>query len=158
MPIRIVNKKRFAIMLVFFFALIATVAFSIFKFFLEDKKNKVEENPAVVWEAMIQTKGQDKYENEEDRKTYFENGDVMVIFPAGHPWSSGEKGETIIKLKIKKEEADKLMESVTEEKGEDGEKKPERETVRLRKYRIDLDEIDLEKPDKIYDEGVIEEK
>jgi uncharacterized protein YxeA len=160
---KIENKKRFLIfillILVGVFTLIAGGFFG-WKKYKESKNNHLgKEVQETVYEAMIQTKGQDKYESEENKKTFFENGDVVVIFPEGHSWSSGEKGEAIIKLKLKKEDADKLMESETKETpSRDGEKTPERETMRLRKYRIDLDEIDFQKPDKIYDKGVIEEK
>lgn len=159
---KIENKKWFVIFAVVTVAVLAAAFFGWKKY--QTSKNNPENQPS-VYEAMIQTKGQDKYKTDEDRKTFFENGDVLVIFPEGHIWSNGEKGETIIKLKITKDEAEKLMESETKtaddtpkEEAADGTRNEKQETVRLRKYRVDLSDIDTGKPEKVYDSGAIEKK
>jgi Fe-S-cluster formation regulator IscX/YfhJ len=122
------------------------------------KYHHPEEDTRPIYEAMIQTKGQDEYRTDEDKKTFFENGDAIVIFPQGHIWSNGEKGELIVKLKITVEEAEKLMESETTEAKSDA---SENNIIRLRKYRIKLNKIDYdpeELQEKVLENNVIEEK
>lgn len=157
---KIENKKRFLLFILAIAAILIAAVFGWKKY--QAGKNNPENQPQ-VFEAMIQTKGQGEYKTDEDKKTFFENGDVLVIFPEGHVWSNGEKGETIIKLKVTKEEADRLMESEMRKSSEvglrkDGEGEPQEETVRLRKYKVDLDDIDIDEPEKVYGSGVIEEK
>ena len=152
MRYELVSKKPLVIFLLLIF-------FSVGGFLAWKKygsKNSAKEEQKTTWEAMIQTKGKDKYETAEDRKTFFENGDVLVIFPQGHSWTTSEKEELIVKLKLKKEDADKLTESETTIA--DGEPDRKAETVRLRKYKIDLGEVDKNKPEKVYDDSIIEEK
>lgn len=120
------------------------VAFVIFGFRFSRKEGGTNDpqETQLVYEAMIETKGQVKYETDEDRRKFFENGDVMVIFPEGHPWTEAEKGELIIKLKITLEQAQQLMQpELKEETSGDGAKAKSPETIRLRQYRIKLETL-----------------
>lgn len=169
MTIEIVNKKQFIFVIAVAGALLAGLIFFGLNFFRKNGQTDQEElQQVVVFEAMIQTKGQDKYENQEDQKTFFENGDVMVIFPKGHLWTDSEKGELILKLKITADQARQLMEPKQEESNPNNTSSEKQPGVkRLRKYRTSLHKLGYDPGksneeqnflDRIFDEKIIEEK
>ena len=143
-------------------------------------KNNLENQPR-VYEALVAVSDQKSSDPVEDARANLKTGDVISYFPEGHNWSETERiSYLIIKLKLKKEDADKLTQAQTKEtKEEEGEKKegeekfrdmgPRQETVRARAYRIKIEKLnfDLQKfwenhqqpsPDKIFDKGMIEKK
>lgn len=144
MAVQIVDKKRFALLIGVVVALIAALVF--FGIRISKKGGKIQsQETAAVFEAMIETKGQDKYETDEDKRTFLENGDVMVIFPEGHPWTEAERGELIIKLKITPELARQLTQSERREENSDGDAKLKKsEIIRLRQYRVKLETLGFE--------------
>ena len=163
MAFKIVDKKRFMLVIAIIAVLLGLLIF--FGVTLlrngtgkESGNGKQEER---IYEALVQTKGKDNYENEEDKKTFFENGDVMAVFPQSHPWTRTEKEELIVKIKLTDEDAKKLLEGETKlspdkvpgstEASED----KKTETILLRKWKIDLNQIESKEPDKVYGEGVI---
>lgn len=167
-------------------AAVLAAVFSVVVFLLlrmgADRREKAE---AIVFEAMVQTKGQDEYETPEDKAAFFENGDVIVIFPEGHKWTDSEREKLIVKIKISENQANQLMESEVaeidrEKAGSSSEEKEEekpdkklpiiehqRKIIRMRKRRINLGDIgwNSKKPiseqnygNKVFDERIIEEK
>lgn len=153
MPLQIVNRKRFLLFVGTLTALLL-LAFLGFQHFKKDSDQP--ELKETVYEALIQTKGRDSYKSDrkafEDRKAFFENGDVMAIFPAGHAWSDTEREELIVKLKITPDEAQKLMEPETQDVEESGD-----ETIQLRKYRLKMETIKSD-PARTFTADVIETK
>jgi hypothetical protein len=136
-------------------------------------------NQSQVYEALVAVTDQKSGDPAEDARANLKAGDVISIRPEGREWSETERiSYLIIKLKLKKEDADKLTQAQTkevkEEKGVKGEEKgkemgPRQETVRARAYRLKIEKLDfdLQKfwenqrqpyPDKIFDKGLIEKK
>jgi hypothetical protein len=140
------------------------------------------ENHPQIYEALVQVVDEKNSDPEEDKKSSMKKGDVLVIFPEGHTWSETERiSYLILKINLKKEDADKLMQPVTKKiKTEkpalpaDGDEngKPtdtDEEIVSPRKYRLKIEKLDfdLEKiwagegqpyPDKIFDKSLIQKK
>lgn len=139
-----------------------------------------------IYEALIAVRDQYNTDPKEDEKTSLKAGDVLVVLPEGHNWSQTERvSYLILKLNLTEEQAAKLTSS--EEKIEtidlpkeeierakkDGrkidEEREQRTTLRARRYRIKIEELDpnfdpnilLERqpfPDKTYDWGIVEKK
>jgi hypothetical protein len=142
MAIQIVNKKRFILLIGVVVVLIAAFAIFGIRFSRKEGGKKESQETLPVYEAMIETKGQNKYQTDEDKRTFLENGDVMVIFPEGHPWTEAEKGELIIKLRITPEQAQQLVQpEIKEQQNDSATKTKSPETIRLRQYRLKLETL-----------------
>lgn len=143
--------------------------------------------PKKVYEALIAVRDQFNPDPAEDLKNSLKAGDVLLLLPEGHNWSDTEKvSYLILKINLTEKEAQTL---VSPEEKKAVEKKPvteeekkiaaERkkaegdrdrmETVRARRYRIKLEELDknfnpnilLEKQpylDKVYGWSLVEKK
>lgn len=147
------------------------------------KNNKDPQNQPQVYEAMVMVVDQKNSDPEEDKRASLKKGDVIAYFPEGHSWSETERiSYLIVKIKLKPDEATKLTEAETKEvkgdkgdvKGEKGEKGvkgemggPRMETIRARKYTLDLPGYDLQKfwqsheqpfQDKVFGAGIIDKK
>ncbi len=171
MPIKIVDKKRFMILIAIASAMIGILIFFGVKLFSSESGNGKQEER--IYEALIQPFDQESDSSNNENDTSLKKGDVIVIFPEGHPWSESEKTSyLILKLKLIEDDANKLVEAETEEiQGKESEegRAMERRTIRARKYRIKIESLnfDLQKfwenpvqpyPDKVFDSGIIEEK
>jgi len=140
-----------------------------------------------VYEALIMIKDQTSKDPAEDARSNLKAGDVIVIFPEGHSWSSTERiSYLLLKLKLKPSDAAKLTEPETREikeidrnllklKETNGDKSkqkdmgPRKETVRARAYRIKIEKLnfDIQKfwgdhtqpyLEKVFDKGMVEKK
>lgn len=142
-------------------------------YFLYKKVRVPKEDTRSVYEALVNVVDQKSGNAEEDKRASLKKGDVIAVFPEGHPWTETEKtGYLIVKMKLTAEDAAKLTEAVTKPssaKAPAGEGSPEEqqvETVQARKYTLDIDiptvnEI-MEKGqpygDKIFTKSIIDEK
>lgn len=171
MPIRIVDRKRFTLLIAIVLAAVGMLILLGVK--LSKKETGKEESKQRVYEALIQPFDQNSTDSAKEDPSALEKGDVIVIFPEGHPWSDTEKTSyLILKLKLTEEDANKLVEPETETvQGKDGEegRAAETKTVRARKYRINIESLnfDLQKfweipvqpyPDKALDNSLIQTK
>jgi hypothetical protein len=169
-------KKKIIIVAIIIVAIVA--AFFGWKKYQNYKSEKGK--TMSIWEALVMVADQTASSPEEDARASLKRGDVIAIFPEGHPWSDTERTSyLIVKIKTTQENAQKLLEPVTEEvkigaRGSQGkfaspaggEAGQERETVRARKYRLDIsvppvnDLMIKGQPykDKIFGEEVIEKK
>lgn len=192
MKIIIANPKRAAIF--WGTVLIITIAGIIAgAFFWEKNKTAKEdpENPLQVYEALTQMRDESASSADdsiEDAKNSFKTGDVLAIFPEGHPWSETERiSYLILKLKLKQEDADKLV--LPETKPASKKEKPadasgeassdaealadkmasEAEIIRARKYRLKIEKLDFDlkkiqtgggQPfwDRVFGEEMVDEK
>jgi hypothetical protein len=131
-----------------------------------------KEQSMSVWEALVMPADQKASDPVEDARASLKAGDVIAIFPEGHPWSDTEKTSyLIVKIKTTQENAQKLLQPVTKEiknNAKNPDRKdmgPEMEAVRARKYKLDVkippvNDIMKGQPyaDKVFDEGIIREK
>lgn len=157
------NKKKIIIIAVILAAVLAGAIFAWKKF------KKPKEDTRSIYEALVQVVDQQASTPEEDKRSSLKHGDVIAILPEGHPWTDTERlSYLIVKIKLTAEDAAKLMEPVTQEvKNKDNaEGGPEVETVRPRKYYLDIKVPTVNElmtkgqpyPDKVFGEGVIEER
>jgi hypothetical protein len=169
MAIRIVDKKRFMLVIAIIAVLLGLLIFFGVKFFSKESGNGKSEKR--IYEALVQPFDQEKDSSNETNDTSLKKGDVIVIFPEGHPWSESEKTSyLILKLRLTEDDANKLIEAETEEiqgtNAEEG-RGPETRTIRARKYRIKIESLnfDLQKfwenpvqpyADKVFDKNLIE--
>lgn len=143
--------------------------------------------PKKIYEALIQVRSQNNSDPVEDAKNSLKAGDVLLVLPEGHNWSETERVSfLILKMNLTEDEARTLVSpqerkavipkpKTDEEKKQAEERKkaeggrPQTETVRARRYRIKLEELDknfdpnvlLERQpylDKIYDWKIVEKK
>lgn len=142
--------------------------------------------PKKVYEALIQVRSQSNPDPAEDVKTSLKAGDVLVVLPEGHNWSQTERvSYLILKMNLTEEQARKLLEpeekvemvnlpkEEIEQAKKEGQKiekeREQRTTLRTRRYRIMIEEIDpsfdpnvlLERQpflDKTYDWKIVEKK
>ncbi|HRZ95809.1 MAG TPA: hypothetical protein P5262_04585 [Candidatus Moranbacteria bacterium] len=169
MSYKIVSWKPLIILL----AVVAIIIGGIFGWKKYKNYKAGKEDTRSVYEALVQVVDQQASNPEEDKKASLKRGDVIAILPEGHTWTDTERTSyLIVKIKITPEEAEKLMEPVTKEvdpkaslsDGKDIE--PEIETVRPRKYYLDVDVPTVNElmtkgqpyPEKVFGEGVIEER
>lgn len=186
MAIKIVAKKRF---FVFGFVTLALVGLLIFlgiKFFPSEflknlginQSSEETKGETHLYEALVQPFGEKPENPLTQENSALSQGEVVVIFPEGHLWSETEKTSyLILRLNITEEEAQQLVEAETqgidleETKTEEGTAPLplKRETLRARKYRLKLEELnfDLQKfwenptqpyENQIFDSLLIEEK
>lgn len=175
MAIRIVNKKRFAFLIGTVLAIVGMLIFFGIKL---SKKETGKESANVnseerVYEAMVQPFDQESDDTNKTNDSSLKKGDVIVIFSEGHSWSESEKTSyLILKMKLTKEDADKLLEPVTKEVEESSDEKnmgPRKETVSARKYRVKIESLNFdlqqfwENPiqpysNQVFDSGIIEQK
>ena len=168
-------KKKIILVILIFFVLVFAGYWGWKK--IQSQKDSKEDSRA-VYEVLVNIVDQKVSDPAEDARASLKKGDAIAVFPEGHAWSETEKASyLIVKIKAEKEEVDKLLEAETKErKVQVGDTEPtmsdapEMETVRARKYHIDMGEIDAENikvndllkgqplKDKVFDEGVIEEK
>lgn len=191
---KIVNKKRFFTLIAIVVLLIALSVWGIFKY----KNRNNPENQEQIYEALVNIVDQKSGDPVEDARSSLKKGDVIAYFPEGHSWSSTEKNSyLIVKLKLKKEDAAKLMEaetkpgkevelpsgsstskdkpafwgqekvSATPENKTPKDMGPRQETVRARKYFLDLPSFDVQKfwetqaqpfGDKVFSASIIDKK
>ena len=173
MHIEIVDKKRFTLLVGAIMVLIAASVFFGTKFLKKNSKIDIQESPT-LYEALVQPFNQGSGNSEVEKDTSaLEKGDVVVVFPEGHPWSETEKTSyPILKLKITQEEVSKLLEPI-DEKAEANDKNKNQSSrkkiIRARKYRLRIENLgfDIQKfwenpvqpyADKIFDNSLIEEK
>lgn len=167
--------------------LLAAIVFGVWWFFWgRDKKD----DPVMVYDVAVMLKDQNQKDPEEDLKSSLKAGDVVLTRETGREWSNTERiSYLILKMKLKQSEAAKLTEPETKklsekeakEKGlipeERGEREEEMEkeeleqrliqTVRARKYRINIEDMDFDIsqvrngqpfPDKEFGWGIVEKK
>lgn len=131
--------------------LIVGVAALIYFLKKKDKNNETEEQES-TYEALVQLVNEKSSNPKEDTRSSLKRGDVIVYFPENHSWSDTEKNSyLLIKLKLKKEDAEKLTQSKTKEvkndlsseseRTEELEEEIQQEIILARKYRINLDKI-----------------
>ena len=152
------------VLLVGALVVLAAIVFGVRWFFWgRDKKD----DPVKVYDVAVMLKNQNQKDPEEDMKSSLKAGDVVLARETGREWSNTERiSYLIIKMKIKESEAAKLTEPETEklsekeakEKGllpeedENRDEKMEKEeleqrliqTVRARKYRIKIEDMDFD--------------
>jgi flagellar basal body-associated protein FliL len=136
------------------------------------------QNQPQVYEALVMVTDQKTKDPEEDKRSSLKKGDVIAYFPEGHPWSETERiSYLIVKIKLRPDEAAKLTEAETKESKEvalpegsptsEKSMRPERETIRARKYFLDLPGYDLQKfwesheqpfGDRVFGASVIDKK
>lgn len=102
-----------------------------------------EMGETVAYKLMIQIetpKG-----NPEDLKGRYEKGDIVLILPASHEFSTAEKeGFLIIKVDLTEKQTQLLTRSLNEIKKEKDEAgMPLRETLKRRKFYVDLAKIGI---------------
>ncbi len=152
-----------------------------------------KDQPKQDYEIAVQVRDQHNSDPVEDMRTSMKAGDVLVVQKAGHSWSNTEQvSYLILKMNLNDEEKAKLVEQEErklsrkeikarrpanyddlpkEEKKryeEMEEGRPQTETVRPRKYRIDLEKLGFSDPNvllsgqpllgKTYDWSIVEEK
>jgi hypothetical protein len=168
--LKIVNKKRFIAFIAVVVLLIAGTVWGVIKF----KNRNNPANQEQVYEALVNVVDQKTSDPVEDARSSLKKGDVIAYFPEGHNWSDTEKNSyLIVKLKLKAADAAKLMEAVTKE-GKEVESQStgamvgkRLETVRARKYFLNLPEFDVQKfwsnqqqpfADKVFTSSIIDKK
>lgn len=168
--IQIVNKKRFFLLIFVVMAIIAGIVWGIVKL----KNRNDPENQPQTYEALVMVVDQKSSDPEEDARASLKKGDVIAYFSEGHSWSDTEKNSyLIVKIKIRPDDVTKLTEAETKNVKNDNNKNDEEdtrsrvETVRARKYYLDLPDYNLQKfwenhqqpfADKVFDDGIIEKK
>jgi len=143
--------------------------------------------PKKVYEALIAVRSQANADPVEDAKNSLKAGDVLLLLPEGHRWSDTEKvSYLILKMNLTEKQAQTLVspeekkavipkpktdeeKKIAEERKKAEGDRQQMETVRARRYRVKLEELDknfdpnilLEKQpylDKIYDWKIVEKK
>jgi hypothetical protein len=168
--IKITNPKKFSIFIAIIVFLIAGSIWGILKF----KNRNVAIDQEQVYEVLVNIADQKAGDPVEDARSSLKKGDVIAYFPEGHSWSDTEKNSyLIIKIKLKPDDAEKLLAAETKEiknseKSPEGkEMGPQQETVRARKYFLDLPDFDTQKfwgdqiqpfADRVFDGGIIDKK
>ncbi len=166
------NSKKSKIIILILVIMLLAAAIGGGVWWAKKKSAATREKNLGVYEAMVQVRDQKSDNPAEDARASLKAGDVIVIFPEGHPWSETERiSSLILKLKITPEEAAELTAPQTKEvkngntggRGETG----ERETIRARAYRLKIEKLkfDPEKisegqpfQDKVFDENLIQKK
>jgi hypothetical protein len=100
-------------------------------------------DPRGVWEVMVVLRSQEGAATpEEDAKNNLKRGDAIAVRPQGHAWSETEnKSYLLVRIDGKKSEVEKLLEPLEKETGEkDAEGRPRKETVRLRRHAVDINQ------------------
>jgi len=172
------DKKKAAIILGALVVLVVGVSFG-WKY--------LKPQPKKVYEALIAVRSQSNADPVEDAKNSLKAGDVILVLPEGHRWSDTEKfSYLLLKMNLTEKEAQTLVSpeekkavipkpKTDEEKKQQAERKKaegdrqQMETVRARRYRIKLEELDKNfdpnvllngQPylDKIYDWKIVEKK
>ncbi len=168
--LKITNPKKLIFLVAIVILLIIGAIWSIIKF--KDRNNP--ENQSQVYEALVNVVDQKTGDPVEDARSSLKKGDVIAYFPAGHSWSDTEKNSyLIVKLKLKEEDAAKLMSAETREikdakKDPNGkDMRPQTETIRARMYFLNLPDFDVQKfwetqqqpfGDKIFSASIIDKK
>jgi hypothetical protein len=146
-----------------------------------------------TYEIAVQVRSQENSDPKEDARTSMKAGDVIVVQNEGHSWSNTEKvSYLILKISLTDDQKQKLTSPETrklsskelkakrpkdfdkmpkdeKKRFEDQEKgRPQTETVRVRKYRVNLEDLNFTDPntllsaqpypDKVFDWGIVEEK
>lgn len=138
-----------------------------------------------TYEALIAVRSQSNSDPVEDAKNSLKAGDVLLTLPEGHKWSDLEKASyLILKMRLTAEQAQTLVSpeekkavepkpKTDEEKKQVAERKKAEgnrhrmETVRARRYRIKIEELNINAdaiisaqpyPDKIFDWKIVEKK
>jgi hypothetical protein len=138
-----------------------------------------------IYEALIAVRNQFNSDPAEDAKNSLKIGDVLLTLPEGHRWSDLEKASyLILKMRLTAEQAQTLVlpeerkavipkPKTAEEKKQAAERKKaegdrqQMETVRARRYRIKIEELNINAdaiisaqpyPDKIFDWKIVEKK
>jgi len=138
-----------------------------------------------VYEALIAVRSQSNRDPVEDAKNSLKAGDVLLTLPEGHRWSDLERASyLILKMRLTAEQAQTLVSpeekkavlpkpTTDEEKKQAEERKKaegnrqQMETVRARRYRIKIEELNINAdaiisaqpyPDKIFDWKIVEKK
>ncbi len=149
--------------------------------------------PKQIYEVAVMVRSQKSSNPEEDKKTSLKAGDVMMVKEVGRKWSRTESvSYLILKMNLTEEEARKIVSPVEKKLSKDEIKKEldqfikeqdiskeekknfeeelerRRETVVMRKYRIDMEEFEGFKPidlikgqpyqEEVYDWGIVEKK
>lgn len=171
-----IDKKALAIRIIFFL-LIGAIAWGAF-FWLKKGDGEQISGEVKTWDVLVQTKDQTNPNPDEDARSSFKAGDVVLVRESGREWTTIEKSSyLILKMKLTAEQAQKLTQPETIELSEkealeqgilSEEMKKElpkeeleqmlKKEVRARMYRIDLDKIDSSDKEKEYEWKVVEEK
>ena len=147
--------------------LVAIIIVAVAGYFLYKKYYHPKEDTRSVYEALVNVVDQKSGNAEEDRRSSLKKGDVIAVFPEGHPWTDTEKTSyLIVKIKLEAEDVTKLTEGVTKEAKKEGEEAPQQETVQARKYNLDISIPTVNEimtkgqpyKDKIFTKSVIDEK
>lgn len=171
----LVSKKP----LIIFLAVIILAVGGYFGYKKYQKNSLEKEKTESVYEVLVQLSDEKVNDPVEDARSSLKRGDVIAYVPEGHQWSDTERiSYLIVRLKLTPEDAQKLMEpdtkpsSVKTPEGKDQPKDSlaQTETVRARKYQIDLGKLgekdltinDLSKGqptgDKVFGASVIRKK
>ena len=121
-------------------------------------------NPYAVWEVMVVLRSQESGASpEEDAKTSLKRGDVIAVQAPGHAWSETEyKSYLLVKIEGRKQEVDRLLQPLvgtqfiaSGNKEQDvikqgainraptGDSQNQQQTIRARKFAVDMDKIDF---------------
>jgi hypothetical protein len=173
--------------------LVAVIAVASIFLLRKDDNRGMERGEPAEYEVAVQVRDQLSSDPAEDARTSLKAGDVVVIQPAGHSWSMTERVSYLIlkikldniqksdlvspeerelsKKEIKARRPEKWDEMPKEDRKrfeEEEKMRPQTETVRPRKYRIDLEKIGFTDPnsllngqpfaDKTFDWDVVEKK
>jgi len=144
------NQKKIIIGI----ALAISIALGATTIILENPKKfegfKFKESQQQVYAVSVQVRDQHNSDPEEDAQTCLKKGDVLVVLPENHSWSKTELiSSLILKIKMTEEQATKLtrpIEKESDKKREDGEL-AEKETVKMRKYRIKIEGLNFDVKD-----------
>lgn len=169
-------SKKFFIALPAVILLAAGIWFAASQYKKRDDRGKTKTQ---VYEALIQVTDQNSADPAEDARSSLKKGDVIAVFPEGHPWTETERiSYLILKIRLEPEQAEQLTQAekkdVTQnESGAAGGAEssrgmlPRKEIITARQYRIKVEKLkyDPQKlyegqpyPEKIFDYGIIEKK
>ena len=104
-------------------------------------KQAAKMGDTTTYKLMIQIASRNK-----DAKEGFQRGDIVLIMPSSHKFSVAEKtGFLIIKMDLTKKQTELLTQSLDKIKKEKDKETglPQRETLKQRKYSVDLAKIGI---------------
>jgi hypothetical protein len=144
-------------------------------------KKIFKNEPKQIYQAAIMVRDQENSDPAEDRRTSLKSGDVLMVADENHKWSNTEKiSYLILKMNLTESQKNKLTQPEEREKEKneltEEEKKimeenenfeTSKELIRIRQYRIKIEDFDFEPLDllkgqpfleEIYDWKIVEKK
>lgn len=134
------------------------------------------------YQVLVSVRDEKSSNPDEDRKSSMKMGYVIGVYPEGHEWSITEKTSyLILKMKLNEKEVQKITQAVEEdvdiktlpqeqqdnikEQKKSGDYQEMKETIAVRKYKINLEKIGFSDPnsllngqpfgDKTFDWGIV---